>query len=44
MTCLLLSRTVTVIVSFLGRVQNTEGGTLTIKFLERIVGRNDVFG
>ena len=29
---------------FLGRVQNTEGGTLTIKFLVRIVGRNDVFG
>ena len=29
---------------FLGRVQNTEGGTLTVKFLERIVGQNDVFG
>ena len=25
-------------------MQNTEGGTLTITFLERIVGRNDVFG
>ena len=43
MTCLLLSRTVTDCF-FLGRVQNTEGGTLTITFLDRTVGQNDVFG